>query len=821
MNYYAILNKLYDFYRVKDRINKKQTIIWGLHFLLILMSAKCFAQVDDVKKVLILHSYHQGLEWTDDVSDGIKQVMQEQELEVDLFFEYLDSKRYPDSLHFNLIQSYLRKRDIQTQFDLIITVDDDALRFLIQNRNELYKNIPVVFCGVNNGIHHQINDPLITGIREKPDFSITLNLMQKLHPQTKTIHVINDVSTTTAILNREVLDSIQRELPVELNYIDKVSIEEMVAMVETLAANDLIFLLTFNKDKNNQFLSYKEEIRLVAEHARVPVYSSWEFFLGRGIVGGYLLSGKAHGKRAAALALKIFDGEKPQDIPVSDLTEGAFQFDHFELKKHQIDKKKLPDKSVIINKPIDFYVLRKTQIVVIASVFLVGLVVILVLSRSIKKRIRAEKELLVKQQYLAIAFEQQRLMAEIVTYLNATNDFTLVIDKVLNAITDTTNIGKVSIYSLSNDHLIGKIIGSRTSEQGSSIVELDRKDVFKIQNILNQILDNQTIVSSDLSDFTPEEQRFYKSRGIKSVLLMPIKVTDKIIGVAGFAYSKNHTWPDDELRLLSTLVRVIANAWERNFQMNQFLDMEKQHAEALQVMEQTSRLASIGVITGGITHEINQPLNAIRITTDTMLRKVKKSDNELAVYIVRKLNAIAEGTSRIDEIVKSMRNYWVNPMPNAEEKEEIELNSVLTQALELLKRQIRNQGIKLKVNLAIGNLLIQANKTQLEQIVINLVVNAIHSLNEVERDEKQIQIKTIKRERSIELSVEDNGKGIDQGIGDMLFDPLYSTRKESGGSGLGLAIVRTFVTKMHGEISFENVVGGGVRFIIEFKMPEQ
>ena len=797
---------------------KKRFILVCLQLLLIAPSI--FAQPNTIKKILVLHSYHQGLEWTDNVTYGIKQAFEDYDEEIELYFEYLDSKRYPDTLHFSLIQNYLRHREVQTRFDLIISVDDDALRFLIQNRQELYRDIPVVFCGVNNGIHSARHDSLITGIKERPDFLATLNLMHQLHPKVDDVYVVNDVRTTTAQLNRSILDSLQSKQPFNLHYIDDVSLEQLADHIQKLPSNSLIFLLTFNKDNKKQFISFKEEVRLVAKNAKVPIYSNWSFFLNRGIVGGYLLSGERHGNRAAQIAIRVLQGEHPQDIGIKSSSEGEFQFDYNQLKKYNIDRKQLPESSVIINKPIDSYVFDKTQIAIIIGVFLISSLVIIVLSRSIKKRIKAEKELLVKQEYLAIAFEQQRLMAEIVTYLNSTNDFTLVIDKVLNAIAKTTNIGKVSVYSFTNDEMIGHIIGSHTSDQNSSIIELERKNVFKIKKIIDRILNNETIISADLSEFTKDEQEFYVSRGVKSVLLIPIKVTDKIIGVAGFAYPDHHKWDDDELRLLNTLVRMIANAWERNFQMNQFLDMEKQHAEAIRVMEQTSRLASIGVITGGITHEINQPLNAIRITTDTMLRKAKKSNGDLAAYMVRKLNAISEGTSRIDGIVKNMRNYWVNPVPDAEEKEEIDLNDVLADALKLLKRQIRNHGIHLKVKPAIGNLNLKGNKIQLEQIVINLVVNAIQSLNEVEREEKRILIRTHKRKTGIQLTVEDNGKGIEDAVGDQLFDPFYSTKKKRGGSGLGLAIVRTFVLKMNGSIRFENIEGEGVRFIIVFKNPE-
>ncbi|MCG8578891.1 MAG: hypothetical protein MI866_03185, partial [Bacteroidales bacterium] len=85
---------------MKDQI-KKQLIAAFSILILILINTYSYGQINPVKKVLVLHSYHQGLEWTDNVTDGIKQTMLSHEDEVDLYFEYLDSKRYPDSLHFS------------------------------------------------------------------------------------------------------------------------------------------------------------------------------------------------------------------------------------------------------------------------------------------------------------------------------------------------------------------------------------------------------------------------------------------------------------------------------------------------------------------------------------------------------------------------------------------------------------------------------------------------------------------------------------------------------------------------------------------------
>ncbi|KJF44126.1 sensor histidine kinase [Draconibacterium sediminis] len=785
--------------------------------LFLIFTVSVFAYEQPSHKILVLHSYHQGLDWSDNVSRGIQEIMSAHDEEVELFYEYLDTKRYTDSLYFSRIERFYRERLQQNQFDLIITVDDDALKFLLDNREEIYKNIPVVFCGINQQIDERdINDGMITGITERPDFKATIDIMEKLHPGSGLIYVVNDLYTTTAKINRMMLDALPENYRNKLRFIDNVSFDELAEEVARVNSPDLILMLTFNKDKNQEFISYKEESRLVAENAKVPVYSSWEFFLNRGIVGGKLIRGIDHGKEAALMGLRILHGEKTSEIPIKEDLQGLYMFDQNLLKKYNIDKSKLPAEARIINKPMDFYSLNKTTIVVVLLVLVVAFVIILVLSRSVQRRKKAEKLLLLKQEHLTLAFKQQRLMAEIVTYLNSTNDFTQVIDKVLNAITGSTHVGKVSLYSFSEDDKIGQIIGSMTSEKGEGIEEMDSSRTEAMQNIITRILKNETIVSPDLSELSEGERQFFENRGIRSVMLIPIKVVDKINGMAGFAFQEPHVWEKDEQRLLLTLVRVIANAWERNFQMNQFLSMEKQHAEAVRVMERTSRLASIGVITGGITHEINQPLNAIKITTDTVLRKMRREGTETGSYIVRKLEAISKGTERIDEIVSHMRNYWVNPVPDSDELQLVDLNTIVKNALDLLRRQIRNHGIVATQKLAAGELYLKGNKIQIEQVVINLVVNSIHALDEVEREKKEINVRTVKKEKQIELILEDNGAGIESSIGEQLFDPFYSTKKSKGGTGLGLAIVKTFVTKMNGDIRYENREGDGVRFVITF-----
>lgn len=130
---------------------------------------------------------------------------------------------------------------------------------------------------------------------------------------------------------------------------------------------------------------------------------------------------------------------------------------------------------------------------------------------------------------------------------------------------------------------------------------------------------NRSIVSDDLSNLNLNEQDYYKKRNIHAVVLLPVVVENEVAGLMGFSQNKIHQWTEDEINIFSSTVNMIANAWERNSLMNGRIEAEQKNVEAMRLLEESSRLASIGVMAAGITHEINQPLNAIKITADSVL----------------------------------------------------------------------------------------------------------------------------------------------------------------------------------------------------------
>ncbi len=226
-------------------------------------------------------------------------------------------------------------------------------------------------------------------------------------------------------------------------------------------------------------------------------------------------------------------------------------------------------------------------------------------------------------------------------------------------------------------------------------------------------------------------------------------------------------------------------------------EIEKKEFHFKQMLEKNARLASIGVMAAGITHEINQPLNAIVINSDGLLYKDNR-DKVLPKDYRNSIEQILNAASRIDDIIKHMRSFWA--APNYIQFQDVELHQVIKEALSLVNMQVQSHGIILRKNFCKGKPRIKANKTLLEQILINLVNNSIHSLDKTNSKDKVITLTSVLSESNVELNIDDNGIGIEEKNIDRIFDPFFSTKKPGEGMGLGLAIVKNFISEIKGDI---------------------
>jgi len=244
-------------------------------------------------------------------------------------------------------------------------------------------------------------------------------------------------------------------------------------------------------------------------------------------------------------------------------------------------------------------------------------------------------------------------------------------------------------------------------------------------------------------------------------------------------------------------------------------EIENRELKAQQMAEKASRMASIGVMAAGITHEINQPLCAIKVSAESLLYWQKKNDIMLPQDFVESFENITEAADKIDEIIQHMRAFWY--IKYDKEPSTIDLNSSVTNALSLLERQIYSHGIFLKQKLSKKPLQIMAHNIHIEQIVINIVVNSMHSLDETDKTDKHILIKSYAKDDNAVLEISDNGKGIQNEDLDKIFDPIFSTKQPGIGMDLGLAIVKRYIDSYKGTIKVDRNRKMGAKFIIKIK----
>lgn len=304
---------------------------------------------ESVQRVLIVNSYHLGMPWTDQQVTGIRQVLDGRSQGTEIYVEHLDAKRIVDKHYLDTLGLLLAQKYRGMQFDAIVSTDNDAFDFIKSYRDGLFGGIPAVFSGVNFFHDSMLADfPRVSGVAETFDGDGTIALMQRLHPNAKRIVVVVDETKTGRLLRKE-LESIERTESdgLQMEFWDQYSLPELQQRLPRLDESDLVLLMPFARDSEGRYVTFAEIARQVSHLAGVPVYGTWDFFLGHGIVGGKLTTAAAQGRAAGKILVRVLNGEDIDAIPVQRVKATGYQFDKRQLRHHGIPERSLPENSRI------------------------------------------------------------------------------------------------------------------------------------------------------------------------------------------------------------------------------------------------------------------------------------------------------------------------------------------------------------------------------------------------------------------------------------------------------------------------------------------
>jgi len=232
-----------------------------------------------------------------------------------------------------------------------------------------------------------------------------------------------------------------------------------------------------------------------------------------------------------------------------------------------------------------------------------------------------------------------------------------------------------------------------------------------------------------------------------------------------------------------------------------------------ETIARAEKLSSLGIMAACLSHEINQPLNSIKIITDSIKYWHGKGFSMELPEVMQAVNNISTQADRIDQIIKHVRTFVHSK--NSFTLVPCDLNGIIDSVLDLMDNQLISCGIELQKNLVNDIPPIIGASTRIEEIIVNLVMNAKQALDTVNRTSKTLQIST-SFENAVIMEISDNGPGIEESIINKIFEPFFTTNDDSDGMGLGLAIVHSIVTSTDGKISVVNNKNGGSTFRVEF-----
>ena len=709
------------------------------------------------KEVLLIHSYHKGYIWTDDISKTIEKNFKPLK-DVELTTIYMDTKRIDTPEYITNLAKLYKQQFEDRKFDLIIISDNNAFDFMIKYHEYLFKDVPVVFCGINNFdkvlLHENDKKDIMTGVAEEVNVEKNIELISKLHPNLKNLLIINDKSATGNAVKRDlnpIIEKYQKKFNIE--YTDNLEISNLKKKVSNLdKKNSVILFVLLFKDTTGKYFTYKQSFQEVKKVSEVPIYGLWDFYLNDGIVGGLLTSAVAQGEAVSKMALEILNGKKTTDIPILEKSPNLYMFDYNELKKFDINISDYVNDPIIINEPSSVYKQHYKFFIISILIILTLSIIVLILKANIQRREKVE---------LALS--------------NRLEFDKVLLDTIPNPIY-YKNIG-------------GKFLGCNTSFE--TLVNSTRDEIigktafdffpYKIA-LANTKIDKELLqtFSTSTSEFT-----FYTPSNEMKHIILNKAVYKNIDGTVG------------------GIVCIMDDITER-IQQKQFLI-------------QQSKLAEMGDMIAAIAHQWNEPL----VELSALVQDIQTSYllNELKEVNVK--DFVNDSMVQIKYMSKTLSDFR-NFLKPSTKKKLFSISKALNEINEIIGKQIFYSNIKMSFNYKNENeeLLIYGYENEFKQVLLNLINNAKNKIVENFKDSQEhakidINIERCQNYNTIEII--DNGGKIDEKIINSIFEPYFTT-KESG-TGLGLYMAKVIVEdKMRGSIKVRNE---GENVVFTIKLPHK
>src|SRR5258705_12417094 len=276
---------------------------------------------------------------------------------------------------------------------------------------------------------------------------------------------------------------------------------------------------------------------------------------------------------------------------------------------------------------------------------------------------------------------------------------------------------------------------------------------------------------------------------VRTYLLVPLLKDDELIGALGINREQVHPFTDRQIDLVTDFAAQATIALKSTPRERQYREMQSERAHA-------NRVATMGQLTASIVHEIKQPIATAHTNAAAALRFLDKGPPDVA-EVKEALTCIVNDADRTSDLVDRIGSLIKKAPPR---KEVVDLNAAILAATALTRSEAVKTGVTVSTRLAPQLPRVQGDEVQLQQVMLNLIVNAIQAMSGIGEGarELQITIDAVPSEGGVRVGVRDTGPGLSPESLSRLFEPFYTTKPE--GMGMGLSICRSIIEAHAGRL---------------------
>lgn len=310
------------------------------------------------KKVLYITSYNNSFDNVDQQIRGLKSVFDPADIALDV--QYMDMLNFNSKSNLDVFKRTLQiKFSRKNSYDAVILGDDFALTFALDYQDEFFKNIPLVFMGVENKnlAERASKSPLVTGFTAKKELRDTLEIAMKLFPKAKIIYAVYD-DAPMGIEKQSEFFNLKTDYPgylfrgIDASDYSREGLGKILEVIEK--NNNIVICLGVSEDKDGNWYSSADTTAFVSSHTNLPVFSDNAYTIGRGFIGGKVINDEKMAKTAAKTVKKIIEGtDNIKNLQVENF-ESKYLFDSDVMKKFNLSGKNLND-VIYLNKAKNYW----------------------------------------------------------------------------------------------------------------------------------------------------------------------------------------------------------------------------------------------------------------------------------------------------------------------------------------------------------------------------------------------------------------------------------------------------------------------------------